>query len=108
LGGQGGPAAGGRRIAAGGGGRGAKVLRENGGADGVVGDSGLDPRWVAEQVALGAFTNTGQICTSVERVYLPDGVADAVLAELVTVAEGLVVGNPADPATTPGPLVDRD
>lgn len=103
-----GSTAAGRRIAAVAGARGAKVLRENGGADAVVVDSGLDPRWVAEQVALGAFTNTGQICTSVERVYLPDGVADAVLAELVTVAEGLVVGNPADPATTLGPLVDRD
>ena len=32
---------------------------------------------------VGAFTNAGQLCTSVERVYLHADVADAVLAELV-------------------------
>ncbi|WP_193311325.1 aldehyde dehydrogenase family protein [Georgenia satyanarayanai] len=103
-----GSTAAGRRIAAVAGARGAKVLLENGGADAIVVDSGVDPRWAAEQIATGAFTNTGQICTSVERVYVHDDVADAVVAALVEVADGLVVGDPAEPATTLGPLVDAD
>lgn len=98
----------GRRIAAVAGARGAKVLLENGGADAIVVDAGVDPRWAAEQIATGAFTNTGQICTSVERVYVHDDVADAVVSALADVARGLVVGDPADPATTLGPLVDAE
>ncbi|VTR78821.1 aldehyde dehydrogenase family protein [Cellulomonas hominis] len=98
----------GRRIAATAGARGARVLRENGGKDPILVDAGVDPAWAAGQIATGAFTNTGQLCTSVERVYLHEQVADAVLAELVAIAEALVVGAPDDPATGLGPLVDAE
>ncbi|WP_445263118.1 aldehyde dehydrogenase family protein [Pseudokineococcus sp. 1T1Z-3] len=97
----------GRSIAATVGARGGRVLLENGGKDALVVDAGVDPAWAAQQVALGAFANTGQLCTAVERVYLHEDVADAVLAELVSLAEGLRTGDPADPATTLGPLVDE-
>jgi len=103
-----GSTAAGRQIAAVAGARGAKVLLENGGKDAVVVDGGVDPRWAAEQVALGAFTNTGQICTSVERVYVHDDVADAVVSALADIARGHVPGDPADPVTTLGPLVDAE
>jgi acyl-CoA reductase-like NAD-dependent aldehyde dehydrogenase len=87
--------------------RGAAAVTENGGKDAIVVDAGVDPVWAAEQVATGAFANGGQLCTSVERVYLHADVAEAVLAELVTCAEALVVGDPADPRTTLCPLVDE-
>ncbi|PFG39949.1 succinate-semialdehyde dehydrogenase/glutarate-semialdehyde dehydrogenase [Georgenia soli] len=102
-----GSTAAGRRIAATAGARGARVLLENGGKDPIVVDAGVDPVWAAGQIALGAFTNTGQICTSVERVYLHESVADDVLAELVRLADDLRVGSPDDPATKLGPLVDE-
>ena len=88
-------------------GRGARSITENGGKDPVLVDAGVDPRWAAGQIAVGAFTNAGQLCTSVERVYVHRDVADAVVEELVRLAEALVVGDPADPATTMAPLVDR-
>lgn len=97
----------GRAIAAAAGARGARVLRENGGKDPIVVDAGVDPAWAAQQIATGAFTNTGQLCTSVERVYLHEDVADAVLAELTEIARDMRVGDPADPATQLGPLVDE-
>lgn len=97
----------GRRIAAVAGARGAKALVENGGKDPLLVDAGVDPAWAAAQIATGAFTNTGQLCTAVERVYLHADVADAVLAELVALAEAMAVGDPADPATDLGPLVDE-
>ncbi|GIG28375.1 aldehyde dehydrogenase family protein [Cellulomonas marina] len=97
----------GRAIATAAGARGARVLLENGGKDPLVVDAGVDPAWAARQIAIGAFTNTGQLCTSVERVYLHEEVADAVLAELVAVAQATVVGDPTDPATGLGPLVDE-
>jgi acyl-CoA reductase-like NAD-dependent aldehyde dehydrogenase len=97
----------GRDIAARVGARGGRVLLENGGKDPIVVDAGVDPAWAAGQIALGAFTNTGQICTSVERVYLHEAVADEVLGELVRIADAMRVGDPADPATELGPLVDE-
>jgi succinate-semialdehyde dehydrogenase / glutarate-semialdehyde dehydrogenase len=87
--------------------RGAAAVTENGGKDAIVVDAGVDPAWAAEQVATGAFTNAGQLCTSVERVYVHADVAEAVLAELVRQAEALVAGDPADPRTTLCPLVDE-
>ena len=82
--------------------RGAAALTENGGKDAIVVDAGVDPEWAAEQVAVGAFTNAGQLCTSVERVYLHADVADAVLDALVERAVGLVVGDPRDPGDDDG------
>ncbi|WP_309134265.1 aldehyde dehydrogenase family protein [Cellulomonas sp.] len=97
----------GRAIAAAAGARGARVLRENGGKDPIVVDAGVDPAWAAQQIATGAFTNTGQLCTSVERVYLHEDVADAVVDALAALARDMRVGDPTDPATQLGPLVDE-
>jgi succinate-semialdehyde dehydrogenase/glutarate-semialdehyde dehydrogenase len=97
----------GRSIAAAAAATGAKVLLENGGNDPLVVDAGVDPEWAAEQTALGAFANAGQICTSVERVYVVEELADAFLGALVRRADRLVQGPGTDPATELGPLVDE-
>jgi succinate-semialdehyde dehydrogenase/glutarate-semialdehyde dehydrogenase len=96
----------GRSIAAAAARTGAKVLLENGGNDPMIVDGDVDPEWAAEQAALGCFANAGQLCTSVERVYVVEPVAEAFLAALVRRAESLVVGPGTDPATELGPLVD--
>lgn len=96
----------GREVAAVCAARGATALLENGGKDPVIVDAGVDPEWAASQVALGAFANAGQICVAVERVYVHAEVAEPFLEALVRRAEALVVGDPRDPATTMGPLVD--
>jgi succinate-semialdehyde dehydrogenase / glutarate-semialdehyde dehydrogenase len=66
---------------------GAKVLLENGGNDALVVDAGVDPDWAAAQAALGSFANAGQICVSVERIYVHAGVADPFLAALTREAK---------------------
>ncbi|WP_065963653.1 aldehyde dehydrogenase family protein [Curtobacterium sp. UCD-KPL2560] len=81
----------------------AHVIRENGGNDPVVVDGDVDPEWAAAQVALGAFANTGQICTSVERVYVHRAVAEPFVAALVAEAERRTASAAADF----GPLVDE-
>jgi len=48
--------------------RGAKALLENGGNDALIVDAGVSADWAAEQAALGAFANAGQICVSLERI----------------------------------------
>jgi succinate-semialdehyde dehydrogenase / glutarate-semialdehyde dehydrogenase len=79
--------------------RGAKALLENGGNDPLIVDHGVDPGWAAEQAALGAFANAGQICVAIERIYVIDSLAQAFTAALTEQA-----------ASWPeriGPLVDE-
>jgi len=71
---------------------GAHAVLEGGGKDPCIVDAGVDPAWAAEQVALGAFANTGQICVSVERVYVHRDVAEAFLAALVEQATDRELG----------------
>lgn len=97
----------GRAIRAVCGARGAKAITENGGKDPIVVDEDVDPGWAAAQIATGAFTNAGQLCTAVERVYLHRTIAPQVLSELTRLADALVAGDPADPATTLAPMVDE-
>jgi succinate-semialdehyde dehydrogenase/glutarate-semialdehyde dehydrogenase len=77
---------------------GAKALLENGGSDPLIVDAGVDPAWAAEQAALGAFANSGQICVAVERVYVHRSVAEPFLAALAEQADAW--------ARQIGPLVD--
>jgi succinate-semialdehyde dehydrogenase/glutarate-semialdehyde dehydrogenase len=86
---------------------GAAVLLENGGNDPMVVDAGVDPEWAAEQAALGSFANAGQICTSVERIYVVESLAEPFLAALVRRAGSLVSGPGTDASTQLGPLVDE-
>ncbi|RIX30880.1 aldehyde dehydrogenase family protein [Amnibacterium setariae] len=76
------------------------VIRENGGNDPLVVDADVDPVWAASQAALGAFANAGQICTSVERVYVHRAVAEPFLAALVAEADAWT-------ERSRQPLVDR-
>ena len=97
----------GRHIAAVCAGTGAKAVLENGGSDPLVVDADVDPAWAAEQAALGAFANAGQICVAVERIYVHRDVLDDFLAGLVERARALRMGPGTDPETQLGPLVDR-
>jgi acyl-CoA reductase-like NAD-dependent aldehyde dehydrogenase len=85
-----------------------KALLELGGKDALVVDAGVDPEWAADQAALGAFANAGQICTSVERIYVHADVAEPFLAALTRRARTLRVGSGMDPETEMGPLIDDD
>src|SRR5690606_23769706 len=69
---------------------------------------GVDPQWAAEQAAIGAFANAGQICTSVERIYVHRAVAEPFVDALVRQATALKVGPGLDPDAEMGPLVDHD
>ena len=77
-----GSSASGARIAQAGARTGAHVIRENGGNDPLLVDRDVDPAWAAEQAAIGAFSNSGQICTSVERIYVHKDIAEAFCSAL--------------------------
>src|SRR3954451_22771301 len=83
-------------------------LLDVGGKDALIVDAGVDPEWAAGQAAEGAFANAGQICTSVERIYVHADVAGPFLDALVRRAEALRVGPGLDPETDMGPLIDAE
>ncbi|SNQ51631.1 putative aldehyde dehydrogenase [Frankia canadensis] len=56
--------------------------------------------------AAGAFATSGQSCRGVKRVIAHADVADEVAERLAEAASALVVGDPADPATDVGTLID--
>ncbi|MEU7837783.1 aldehyde dehydrogenase family protein [Nonomuraea sp. NPDC049129] len=97
----------GRRVGAESGGLLHRAILELGGKDPVVVDAGVDPAATAAAVAFGAFANSGQICTSMERVYVHQDIAEAFVDALVEVANGYALGDGRDESTVLGPLVDR-
>jgi len=102
-----GSVAAGRQVGAATGGRLSRAILELGGKDPVIVDADVDVAATAADIARGAFLNTGQICTSMERIYVHEAVAEELIAELVRLAGEEVMGSPTDPATTMGPLVDQ-
>jgi acyl-CoA reductase-like NAD-dependent aldehyde dehydrogenase len=84
-----------------------KAVVELGGKDPMIVDAGIDPAWAADEAATGSFANAGQICTSVERIYVHESIANEFMQELVTRAEALHVGDGIKPETQMGPLIDE-
>lgn len=83
-----------------------RAVLELGGKDPVIVDSGIDVQAAAKDVARGSFVNTGQICTSMERIYVHRDVADEFIEALVTEARSYDHGDPATTGARMGPLVD--
>jgi acyl-CoA reductase-like NAD-dependent aldehyde dehydrogenase len=69
----------------------------------VRADANLD--FAIENIADGAFFNSGQSCCAVERVYVHERHFDRVVRALADVAAKYVLGNPLDSNTTLGPMV---
>ncbi|HEV7961203.1 MAG TPA: aldehyde dehydrogenase family protein, partial [Actinoplanes sp.] len=57
-------------------------------------------------VAFAAYMNSGQICMSADRVLVHRSLADEFAARLAEKAKGLPGGDPTDPNTVIGPLID--
>jgi glyceraldehyde-3-phosphate dehydrogenase (NADP+) len=83
-----------------------RVVLELGGNAGVVIDASANLPYAAQRVVTGGFAFAGQSCISVQRVFVHDSVYDAFAAMLVDKVRGLVVGDPLNPATDLGPMID--
>ena len=80
---------------------------ELGGKDPAYVRADADIGFAAENLADGAFFNSGQSCCGIERIYVHDSVYDAFVEGVVEHAKALVVGDPLNSATTMGPLARR-
>jgi glyceraldehyde-3-phosphate dehydrogenase (NADP+) len=83
-----------------------KVVLELGGNAGVIVDPTADLDWAVRRILVGAFTYAGQVCISVQRMYVHEDVWAPFMKRFVAGAAALKVGDPLDPATDLGPMVD--
>ena len=78
---------------------------ELGGKDPAYVREDADIEFAAENLAEGAFFNSGQSCCGIERIYVHDKVYEEFLDRLCFHARSWRLGDPLDPATTLGPMV---
>jgi len=77
---------------------------ELGGKDPAYVREDADVAFAVENLADGAFYNSGQCCCGIERVYVHEKVYDAFVEGFIAETRNYVVGNPLDQATTMGPM----
>ena len=65
-----------------------------------------DPDLAVDAAVFGAFLNSGQICMCTDRIIIHHSLAEAFIPRYVERVQALAAGNPADPATIVGPLIN--
>ena len=69
-------------------------------------DANID--YAVSRIAVGGFTNAGQNCISVQRVFLHRPIYNEALEKLLDRIRALKVGDPRDPEVEVGPMIDRN
>ena len=85
--------------------QGTRCSLELGGNDAMIVTAKANLELAANGAVWGAFTNAGQVCVSVERVFVESSVYDEFLSRVTALCSGLRVGAAADYATDVGPLI---
>jgi aldehyde dehydrogenase (NAD+) len=87
--------------------RGARVQLELGGHNPLIVAADAELDRTADAAYAGAFWSAGQKCTATRRIFVHESVYDDFRARLLARIEAGIVGDPADPATEVGPLVNE-
>ncbi len=85
-----------------------KVVCEMGGKNAIIVDDSTDLDEAVLGVRQSAFGYCGQKCSACSRAIVLDGVHDQFLKRLVESTRSLVIGDPADPNTDLGPVIDEN
>ncbi|MDD3055958.1 MAG: aldehyde dehydrogenase family protein [Aliarcobacter sp.] len=87
---------------------GTRVALEHGGVAPVIVEADADIHDMIPALAKGGFYHAGQVCVSVQRIYVQETIFDEVANKLAAVASKLVVGDQLDTKTEVGPLINHD
>ena len=85
-----------------------KVSLELGGNAATFIEKSADLAYAATKCALGAFVNSGQVCISLQRIYVQEDIYDEFAELMATATKKLKVGSPYDEETFMGPLIDDE
>ncbi len=85
-----------------------KVALELGGNAASFVDKDADLDDAAKKCAFGAFYNSGQVCISLQRIYVHEDVYEAFAEKMAAETAKFKVGDPYDETTFMGPLINND
>jgi RHH-type transcriptional regulator, proline utilization regulon repressor / proline dehydrogenase / delta 1-pyrroline-5-carboxylate dehydrogenase len=83
------------------------LIAETGGLNAMFVDSTALSEQVVRDVVISGFQSAGQRCSALRLLCLQEEIADSTLEMLSGAMDVLRVGNPADPATDIGPVIDQ-
>lgn len=84
-----------------------RLTLELGGNDAAVVLDDVDIASAARGLFTWAFTNSGQVCVSIKRIFAPASIYDSLVDEIARLARQTVVGHGLDPDTEMGPVQNR-
>lgn len=85
-----------------------KVLLELGGNAGVVVDENADIDYAVKRCVTGAFSFAGQVCISVQRIYIHEAVYEQFIGKFIPLINNLKQGDPLSDETDICPVIDAD
>lgn len=83
-------------------------IAETGGLNGMFVDTTAQREQVIDDVMVSAFGSAGQRCSALRLLFLPRDTADHLIEGLMGAMDALVVGDPSDPRTDIGPVIDAE
>ncbi len=84
------------------------LIAETGGINAMIVDATALPEQVVDDAVMSAFRSAGQRCSALRLMCVQEDVADRVFAMLAGAARELKLGDPRDPSTHIGPVVDAE
>lgn len=84
----------------------APLIAETGGVNAMIVDGTALAEQVTDDVVASAFRSAGQRCSALRLLCLQEEIADQMLKMIIGAARELRIGDPRDPATHVGPLID--
>lgn len=76
-----------------------RVTLELGSNAALIVDQGIDLDPIIGRCVFGAFSNQGQVCISIQRIYVHEAIFDAFAAKFADKTRQLILGDPLDPRT---------
>lgn len=84
---------------------GTRCALEHGGAAPVIVESDADFNEMIPSLVKGGFYHAGQVCVSVQRVYVNEEICALFIEKFTAATNKLITGNPLDEKTDVGPLI---
>jgi RHH-type proline utilization regulon transcriptional repressor/proline dehydrogenase/delta 1-pyrroline-5-carboxylate dehydrogenase len=84
------------------------LIAETGGINPMIVDATALPEQVVDDVMTSAFRSAGQRCSALRLLCVQEDVAERILAMVEGAARELKLGDPRDPATHVGPVIDAE
>ncbi|MGC8858148.1 MAG: aldehyde dehydrogenase family protein [Ignavibacteria bacterium] len=85
-----------------------KVALELGGNAGVIVDEDADLNMAIPKIVVGGFSNAGQSCISVQRVFVHSAIWDKFVEQIIAKTKTVKYGDPFEEETLVGPMITEE